>query len=171
MAKFKAGALNSILKEFDIKTQAKVEKGIKIAVVGTWGGIIESTPVDTGRARGNWFVTTGKPSKQSSNRKSKNKGSNYVRNNLGDVLKQKHYLTNNLPYIKSLEYGVHEAATVSSHRVKAHTRKVKGTTQQVKAHTRGSHSRGAYRTTAHRMVRGNLRYWRQRLKAAFKGLA
>ena len=56
--------------------------------------IKKGTPVDTGRARGNWFFQDGTPSgKGSLNRMPK------------FIFNKKLYLFNNLPYITKLEYG------------------------------------------------------------------
>jgi hypothetical protein len=66
--------------------------------------IIKGTPVDTGRARNNWFLTTGSPSEDSTNRAGGN--SNKQLNQMPKkVLNETVYLTNNLPYIEKLEYG------------------------------------------------------------------
>ncbi|MCP4987576.1 MAG: hypothetical protein GY928_16415 [Colwellia sp.] len=62
--------------------------------------IVKGTPVETGRAKSNWFLTTGSPSSATTTI-------------IGDddvnlpkvVVGKKIYLTNNLPYISTLEYG------------------------------------------------------------------
>lgn len=71
--------------------------------------VILKTPVDTGRARGNWFTTVGGPSAEITNYKSPTGNSR-----INDASKACHlwqpvqgsiFLTNNLPYIGVLENG------------------------------------------------------------------
>ncbi len=72
-------------------------------------GFVNMTPVDTGRARGNWQVTIGSPSLSvHENRYDKDGGPTISTGSatiqslstLGAI-----YLTNNLPYILALENG------------------------------------------------------------------
>lgn len=70
--------------------------------------VVLSTPVDTGRARGNWFPSINSPSWGMSNIADKSGGVSLARLSgvvagaqLGDVIWQ----TNNLPYILPLENG------------------------------------------------------------------
>lgn len=70
-------------------------------------GIVLKTPVDTGRARGNWQVTIGKPAKgvvgeDSSGGSTITQG---VRNLGGLGPFQVVWIVNNLPYIQPLENG------------------------------------------------------------------
>ena len=68
--------------------------------------IVLGTPVDEGRARNNWFLTTGSPSSNSTTSKSKGLGAiRSIRQMPKRVVNQKMYFTNNLPYIETLEYG------------------------------------------------------------------
>lgn len=72
-------------------------------------GIVDMTPVDTGRARANWQVTIGAPSSAVNPEKFDKAGNPTVEagrdvinsiTTLGAI-----YLTNNLPYILALEKG------------------------------------------------------------------
>lgn len=63
--------------------------------------IIIGTPVDSGRARSNWFLTTNIPSSSTTALSNRIENIDLPENVLG----KKIYLTNNLPYIESLEYG------------------------------------------------------------------
>lgn len=70
--------------------------------------IINKTPVDEGRARSNWFLAFGNPYRGAAISTDKSGDTAASRANqqltkfqLGDVI----YFTNNLPYIKTLEYG------------------------------------------------------------------
>ena len=68
--------------------------------------VVEGTPVDSGRARNNWFLSVSAPSQKTT--KSKSKGLAAIRQLQTmpkSVLNKKLYFTNNLPYIGLLEYG------------------------------------------------------------------
>jgi len=85
-------------------TDFKINRAIKITAIKIWGDIILATPVDTGRARGNWFVGLNVTDKTGGIKA--NKGPNYVAKQLPkDVTNQKVFLYNNLPYIEKLEFG------------------------------------------------------------------
>lgn len=69
--------------------------------------IVMNTPVDTGRARGNWQIGVNEDIKEEINRESPN-GENIM----SEPIKLNHcngddtiYISNNLPYITKLEYG------------------------------------------------------------------
>lgn len=69
--------------------------------------VIKETPVDNGRAKGNWFISTTSPSTEVKLGKSSNVNASFAQLNkipekiLGNAV----YFTNNLPYITKLEYG------------------------------------------------------------------
>ncbi len=72
-------------------------------------GIVNMTPVDTGRARGNWQVTIGAPSAAVDENRFDKAGGGTISagaavisslTDLGAI-----YITNNLPYILPLERG------------------------------------------------------------------
>lgn len=70
------------------------------------GNIIQGTPVDTGRARNNWFLSVGAPSNSITTSKSKGLATiRSLRKMPLRVINRKIYLTNNLPYIQALEFG------------------------------------------------------------------
>lgn len=84
---------------------SKLDKIFRATAISTFNQIIQGTPVDTGRARGNWQATLnspyngvleGVPSPDNVNGKL-----------ASALLKDTLYLTNNLPYIESLENGHH----------------------------------------------------------------
>ena len=69
--------------------------------------ITQATPADKGRARNNWFLSVGKASS-----KTRAEGDKTGSGSLASLLKMPRivlgktlYYTNNLPYIKLLEYG------------------------------------------------------------------
>lgn len=70
-----------------------------------YNSIVKLTPVDTGRARGNWLITTGRPSSKTIDIK----GHEIQHRNLNNVPlpegDKSIFISNNLPYINKLEYG------------------------------------------------------------------
>ena len=68
-----------------------------------YSSIVKKTPVDTGRARGNWNITVGHDDTTASTRtKPQFKNVDEVPKVEGD---ETIYISNNLPYITKLEYG------------------------------------------------------------------
>ena len=146
--------LNQVLSDFNNLSQAKANKGIRIAVVKTWGDIIKMTPVGDefgGSARGNWFIDT-KPTNRVGG-KSKNKSANFVASKTAKInlLKSKLFMFNNLPYIRVLEYGGYSTKNASSENSKV---------------TPKGYSKKAPKG----MVRLNLLKWRNNLKKSFARL-
>lgn len=72
-------------------------------------GIVLKTPVDTGRARANWFTSVGSPSgnvtasTDPSGSSAISSGISAISQATGNVL----WITNNLPYIYRLEFGTY----------------------------------------------------------------
>lgn len=72
-------------------------------------GIVLKTPVDTGRARANWFTSVGSPSgnvttsTDPSGSSAISSGLSAISQATGNVL----WITNNLPYIYRLEFGTY----------------------------------------------------------------
>ena len=99
-------ALKSALKNNAQTNLKDSNKALRVAVIKVWSNIIVETPVDQGRARGNWFVTLGQPSQQLTERSDSTKGSSHVVSKTSDnMLGKKWFLTNNLPYIRKIEFG------------------------------------------------------------------
>lgn len=71
--------------------------------------IVLSTPVDTGRARGNWFPSLGSPSNAVDPNAQDKSGGAAIARAVGTVSGAKYgmviWFTNNLPYILPLENG------------------------------------------------------------------
>ena len=96
--------LTKAINSAEIEMKAKANKAIRKAAIKTWSKIIRMTPVDTGRARGNWFI--GLSVDSDINTSDNVRGSQYVNDKLpNNVLNDKVYLYNNLPYIGALEFG------------------------------------------------------------------
>lgn len=100
------------------KLGVKVEEVRKTYAFALYSSIVRKTPVDTGRARGNWNVSVGKPDPtiEGEEKYPKSSGKNKrkppvnlkysdpkaIPEPKGD---ESIFICNNLPYIKSLEYG------------------------------------------------------------------
>ena len=97
-------AMAKILDEYKDESEAATELAIKESVFRVWGNIIGGTPVDSGRARANWFIDstpTGLTTESTLD-----KGESYVRAKVEHwTIDKKIYLFNNLPYIGRLEFG------------------------------------------------------------------
>ena len=90
-------AINNLVIEKNNDVKAIFFAGLSNIQIGT--------PVDTGRARSNWFLTDDAPSRQSTASESGNDLS------ISDfpfwILDEDLFYTNNLPYIEALEYESH----------------------------------------------------------------
>jgi len=98
------------------------EKAIRMAAIKTFAKIIIMTPVGNsdkwktpykpkgyvgGRARSNWMLGATLTNKTIDSTEGENNGEEYIRNELPktNLVDNKTYFYNNLPYITSLEYG------------------------------------------------------------------
>ena len=91
------------LNEYAKKKEVEIRNVRKAYAFGLYSSIVKKTPVDTGRARGNWNITVGVDDyTQSENVTPKFHSSNEVPDPKGD---ETIYISNNLPYITKLEYG------------------------------------------------------------------
>lgn len=87
------------------KAGASLDETSRAIVLELFGSVIKDTPVDTGRAKGNWQTTIGAPASGTVDRLGESEA-------LADVSQQAAsfgagkviYLSNNLPYIYRLEY-------------------------------------------------------------------
>ena len=85
---------------------ASVDETGRAIVLELFGSTIKDTPVDTGRARGNWQTSMDSPATGETDRKSEQAALAEVSQEAasfgaGKVI----YLSNGLPYIMRLEYG------------------------------------------------------------------
>lgn len=125
------------LRQFGKVTREQATLIFKKIVLDLESAVVLRTPVDTGRARGNWFPTIGAPSRQRDDDLFDPGGQKSIAGigaqvgllTLGDVA----WLTNNLPYINRLEEGWSQqapAGMVSVELARAQ-RKYGGTVRQV----------------------------------------
>lgn len=102
---------NLSMENFAERTLGKLEVGFKKVAFGLSEDIIMATPVDSGRARGNWFPEINSFSSQEDLTADDKRGSKArasVRSKVRALrLGQTFTLTNNLPYIEKLEYGLY----------------------------------------------------------------
>jgi hypothetical protein len=93
------------LEKYAKKTGKSVEKVFRGTVLQMSNAIILKTPIDEGRARGNWQASIGKPKNRVINRKEAGAIGEVA--NVAQTVKigQVFFLSNNLPYIKPLEEG------------------------------------------------------------------
>ena len=91
--------IKKALDDLTINTNDKV-RGVMFQALAN---IQTGTPVDSGRARSNWFISTTAPSDKVTESTS---GNNITLEDLPPfVLDKTVYYTNNLPYIERLEYS------------------------------------------------------------------
>tara|TARA_R110000796_G_scaffold121137_3_gene235269 strand:- start:644 stop:1153 length:510 start_codon:yes stop_codon:yes gene_type:complete len=99
-------SLEYVLGKIDKNTIMKSEKAVRATFIATAQEIIVRTPVDTGRARANWFVTKSTPSSEVTSSTNGNYAKAEARTAFKDnVLGETFYISNNLPYIGVLEFG------------------------------------------------------------------
>jgi hypothetical protein len=83
----------------------------RAVIIELYGSVIGDTPVDTGRARGNWQTTVGAPKDGEIEKRTMASARAEVAANLGQ-LGDTVYMTNNLPYIEFLEEGSSKQAPI-----------------------------------------------------------
>ncbi len=69
-----------------------------------YSSVVKKTPVDTGRARANWNISTGKIDASTSSKTLKS-GLKYKAGDIKSSSDETIYISNNLPYIQKLEFG------------------------------------------------------------------
>lgn len=97
-----AAQLNAVLE----RTRAKADQWVRQIALEADTRLREKTPVDTGRARGNWNIGVDSPDGTWSDLKREGAGPAMPREIPPGVgLGHRVYLTNSVPYIEVLEYG------------------------------------------------------------------
>lgn len=100
-------ALHDVV-EVGIEKQTKAfTTALRATVIDVYSRIMMDTPVDTGRARGNWFFTKDRPtSKRDEQARTSYRRINELTRGAARIkFGTRYYLTNNLPYIETLEFG------------------------------------------------------------------
>lgn len=101
------GAFSTNVTRWVAKTQVETHAQAKYIILELFSRVVQRTPVDTGRARGNWSVSFGEsPALYVGGPPDKGDGTNRILSKLQEFkLGQTAWLTNGLPYIRVLEYG------------------------------------------------------------------
>lgn len=89
---------------FANKAGESLDKTVRMVTLELFGSVIRATPVDTGRARGNWQTTVGSAAIGDLDNRSESSALSELQQNAGGVGTVT-YLSNNLPYIYRLELG------------------------------------------------------------------
>jgi len=97
------------VRRFHVDSMEKADRVYRATAVEIFNSVIRDTPVDTGRARGNWQATTESPAQGQTSRAGAAAAQGEVIQKVGG-LETTTYLTNNLPYIQRLEYGYSKQA-------------------------------------------------------------
>lgn len=91
------------LNKYAEKKKVEFKEVRKSYAFALYSSIVKKTPVDTGRARGNWNITVGHDDTTESTRTTPQfKSPDQMPKVEGD---ETIYISNNLPYITKLEYG------------------------------------------------------------------
>lgn len=96
------------IKDIAQSITTNVDKEVIQAGILVQQAVILATPVDTGRARGNWLASLGLPIESPSEREDQSGHVTVSENNsiiTGRKTGQNIYITNNLPYINKLNNG------------------------------------------------------------------
>ena len=95
------------MRRFVAKTTSDHNTITRVATLELFSGIVKLTPVDTGRARGNWLTGVHRPVTGETERLDKTGRSAIaeISENTPAGAGQVTYLSNNLPYIEDLERG------------------------------------------------------------------
>lgn len=93
------------------KANKRIEDVVRLSTIEVFKRVILRTPVDTGRARGNWVSSYQQPKTTFSNQAKDLSGEFTIRGMRGDVMAYPvggiMFLCNSLPYIMALEYGLY----------------------------------------------------------------
>ncbi len=87
----------------------RMDQAVRAVCVDLSARVIKATPVDTGRARGNWQATINSPASDVSQATDKSGATAIAAATAtaADAPGKVFFLTNNLPYIRVLEYGLY----------------------------------------------------------------
>jgi len=99
-------SFDSDIKRFSDKVKVSIDKAVRTVAFDAFGMVVKKTPVDTGRARGNWNISVGSID-YSVNENATTKKSPDIKK--GDGLKPI-FITNSLEYIEDLENGTSQQA-------------------------------------------------------------
>ena len=106
------------MSRFANKSIGEIEQVVRKTAIDLTTSIIKSTPVDTGRARANWFVSfedaIDNTTEDTNSAKALSNATNtLLKGKIGKYI----YIQNNLDYIVKLEYGASKQAPAGIVRV------------------------------------------------------
>ena len=89
------------------ETKSNLNNKLRVVYFKGLRDMIKPTPVDSGRVRNNWFLTVGIASGLTERSASKSGGGSIrsLSSMPENILNNKVYFTNNMPYASTLEYG------------------------------------------------------------------
>jgi len=93
------------VRKFALKAGESSDGIVRAVTLSLFNGIIRDTAVDTGRARGNWQTTVGRPASGEIDRLGASAAIAEVEAKTPPGAGQETYLANDLPYIEQLENG------------------------------------------------------------------
>lgn len=96
------------MRQWADKRKVTMNKAIAMTAIRLGTNIIERTPVDTGRAKGNWMSAYGSADTGTSESRSGSQAiaALSVKFTVAEVGRNSSiYITNSLPYVQKLEYG------------------------------------------------------------------
>lgn len=101
-----SGSFASQVASFVVKSKKAADLITRTATLELFTSVVMDTPVDTGRAAGNWLITTGNPSTLVLDRvdPSYQQVTREIMEGTPAGGGQVTYLSNNLPYIARIEY-------------------------------------------------------------------
>lgn len=107
------------IRRFVHKAAKAQDQIVRTATLELFSGVIRSTPVDTGRARGNWQTSVGAPASGEVDRLDPTGAEAIaeVQQKTPAGAGQVTYLSNNLPYIEALERGHSQQAPAGMVRI------------------------------------------------------
>ena len=106
------------MSKFANKSIGEIEQVVRKTAIDLTTSIIKSTPVDTGRARANWFVSFEDAIENTTEDTSSAKAiSNATNKLLNGKIGKYIYIQNNLDYAIKLEYGASKQAPAGIVRV------------------------------------------------------
>lgn len=97
----------------------KIDRVVKDSTQVLLSNVIYGTPKDTGAAQGNWQASVGQPKTGTTDRTGADAAVAEMKSVVPDEAGNVVYLSNNLPYIRKLEYGHSQQATQGMVRVNA----------------------------------------------------
>lgn len=83
----------------------RIDTVVRKITLDAWAGVVQTSPVDTGRFKANWNASHGAPDATYTFSTNQARGAMEARKALTLPVGGVNYLTNGLPYARRLEYG------------------------------------------------------------------